>query len=296
MNTPQAPEEEPLSLAAHMVRALLERHGIAKNRQAAFVGDFFKLSRAAAHQRVNRSAAWTLEELSSLAQHFEETLSDVVAAHATALAKPATLRMGGASIACRIWLAEGSTDDAKRAADSYVALEKDGAYVVMPTTAIPTQAGRHIARLELVLEHSAGETMRIAVLDDEDDVAQALCDQLRTAGLEAVPYSTSQDLQEAISIKPYDGYVVDWLLAEGNAAPLLAALRAQSRPAAVVLLSGKMRNGSADPLDVASAATTYRVQVIEKPTHLPLLLSALENDGLRKVRAFKGQASRPQTA
>lgn len=287
MTTPQAPEEEPLSLAAHMVRALLERHGIAKNRQAGFVGEFFKLSRAAAHQRVNRSAAWTLEELSAIAQHFGETLSDVVAAHSTSLSKAATLRMGGAHIDCRIWLAEKEPGSSSAAADTYVALETDGGYVVMPTTAISTQAGQRIARLELVLEHPASETKRVAVLDDEDDVAQALCDQLRTAGLEAVPFSRTKDLEKAMTREAYDGYVVDWLLAEGNAAPLLATLRAQPQPAAVVLLSGKMRSGSADPVDVASAATTYRVQVIEKPTHLPLLLSALENDGLRKVHSLR---------
>lgn len=287
MTTPPAPEEDLLSLGAQMVRALLERHGIAKNRQAGFVGEFFDLSRAAAHARVNRSAAWTLEELTALAQHFGETLSDVVAAHATTRSKPATLRLGGAHIDCRIWLAGEATHDATAEAATYVALEKDGNYVVMPTTAIAAQAGRRVARLELVLEHPSSETMRVAVLDDEDDVAQALCDQLRSAGLEAVPYSKARDLEKAISRQPYDGYVVDWLLAEGNAAPLLATLRTQAQPAAVVLLSGKMRNGSADPLDIASAATTYRVQVIEKPTRLPLLLSALENDGLRKARATK---------
>jgi CheY-like chemotaxis protein len=287
MTTFQPSEEGPLSLAAQMVRALLERHGIAKHRHSSFVGEFFNLSRAAAHQRVNRSAAWTLEELSALAQHFGETLTHVVAAHATSTSKPATLRIGGANVECRIWLAEGAPDPTT---DSFVALENGGAYAVVPTTAISSRAALRIARVELVLAHPSSSTLRIAVLDDEEDVARALCDQLRSAGLEAVPYSNAQDLVAAIANAPYDGYVVDWLLAEGNAAPLLATLRGLQQPAAVVLLSGKMRSGSADPVDVASAATTYRVQVIEKPTRLPLLLSALENDGLRKVRAARSQA------
>jgi CheY-like chemotaxis protein len=285
------PEEGPLSLAAQMVRALLERHGIAKHRHAAFVGEFFNLSRAAAHQRVNRSAAWTLEELSSLAQHFGETLSGIVAAHATSTSKRATLRMGGANIDCRIWLAEGTPDSE---VDAFVAMENGGIYGVVPITTMPSTPAsvnvQRIARMEITLQHQPTATMRIAVLDDEDDVAHSLCDQLRSAGLEAVPFSRSADLIEAMTTRPYDGYVLDWLLAEGNATPLLATLRAQAQPAAVVLLSGKLRSGSADPVDVASAAMTYRVQVIEKPTHLPLLLSALENDGLRRVRDARRQA------
>ena len=285
MSTSPASEEGPLSLAAHMVRALLDRHGIAKHRHAAFVGEFFNLSRAAAHQRVNRSAAWTLEELSSLAQNFGETLSGIVAAHATSTSKRATLRMGGANIDCRIWLADGTPDPK---VDTFVAIDNGDTYAVVPITTMsspPTPANvQRIARMEVTLQRQPAATMRVAVLDDEDVVAHSLCDQLRTAGLEAVPFSRSADLIEAMASNPYDGYVLDWLLAEGNATPLLATLRAQAQPPAVVLLSGKLRSGSADPVDVASAATTYRVQVIEKPTHLPLLLSALENDGLRKVR------------
>lgn len=285
-SSPSASEEGALSIGAQIVRALLERHGIAKHRHAGFVAEFFDLSRAAAHQRVNRSAAWTLEELSALAQHFDETLSGIVGAGATSTSKRATFRMGGANIDCRIWLADGAPDPVL---DTFVALNHSGTYSVVPMTTRPARSAmadlQRIARMEIALQRQPAATMRIAVLDDEDDVAHSLCDQLRTAGLEAVAFSRSADLVEAMATNPYDGYVLDWLLAEGNAAPLLATLRAQARPAAVVLLSGKLRSGTADPVDVASAATTYRVQVIEKPMHLPLLLSALENDGLRKLSA-----------
>jgi hypothetical protein len=286
MTASPASDEEPLSLAAQMVRALLERHGIPKHRHSSFVGEFFNLSRAAAHQRVNRSAAWTIEELFALAQHFGESLSDVVNAHSATTAKAATLRIGGMNVECRIWLADSAPNSS---VDTFVAIESAGSYTVVPTTAASSRNAVRIARLEMALEKSTNPPLRVAVLDDEEDVVSSLCDQLRSAGMDAVGYSRAQELMDDIPQIPYDGYVIDWLLGEDNAVPLLAMLRGQPRAAAVVLLSGKMRSGSADPLDVASASTTYRVQVIEKPTHLPLILSALENDGLRSARATAPQ-------
>jgi CheY-like chemotaxis protein len=284
MTSTHAFDEGPLSLAAQVVRALLERHGIPKHRHSSFVGEFFNLSRAAAHQRVNRSAAWTLEELLALAQHFGESLSDVVNSRREDDGRPATLRIGGLQVSCRIWLDRTSSN---ASTDTFVAVENAGSYVVVPATAASTQNAVRIARLELV--QSISTPARIAVLDDERDVANSLCDQLRGVGLEAVGYFAAEELMADISKTPYDGYVVDWLLSEGNAIPLLAMIRGQPKPSAVVLLSGKMRTGSADPMDVASASTTYRVQVVEKPAHLPLILSALELDGLRPAQGAAAQ-------
>ena len=279
MTSNHAPEEGPLSLAAQVVRALLERHGIPKHRHSSFVGEFFNLSRAAAHQRVNRSAAWTLEELLALAQNFGESLSDMVNSRGDSDGRSATLRIGGLQVGCRIWLDRTTPSSST---DTFVAIESDGSYLVVPATAASTQKAVRIARFEV--EQSTSTPARVAVLDDERDVVNALCDQLRGVGLEAVGYFAADELMADISKAPYDGYVVDWLLSEGNAIPLLAMIRAQPKASAVVLLSGKMRNGSADPADVASACTTYRAQVIEKPAHLPLILSALELDGLRELR------------
>jgi ActR/RegA family two-component response regulator len=273
-------DEGPLSLGAQVVRALLERHGIAKHRHSSFVGEFFKLSRAAAHQRVNRSAAWTLEELQALASHFGERLSDVVTIRGDDDAKPATLRLGGLQVACRVWLDRSRSTEK---ADSFVASQNgNGPILVVPATAASTQTGLRISRIEI--EQSLSTPSRVAVLDDELDVAHSLCEQLRAVGLEAVGFGTADELMAEIPTNRFDGYVIDWLLSDGNAIPLLAMIRAQSKSSAVVLLSGKMRGGSANPVDVASACSAYRVQLVEKPVQVPLILSALELDGLTPIQ------------
>ena len=269
-------DDEQLSMGALAVRALLERHGLPKHRHAAFVGDFFSLSRAAAHQRVNRSAAWTLEELKQLAENFGESLAGMVSAHGADDARPAIVRIGGLQSKCKVWL---DRTKAPAATDGLVALEDDAGLVVIAATAVTVQGGVRVARLEI--EQSIMKPARVAVIDDERDVASALCDQLRSFGIAADSFDDVDALASEMAKSPFDGYVVDWMLRNGDASQLLATIRALEHPSAVVLLSGKLRSGSADPADVASACTTFRVQLIEKPAQIPLVVSALELAGLR---------------
>lgn len=276
MGPSETNDDDQLSMGALAVRALLERHGLPKHRHAAFVGDFFSLSRAAAHQRVNRSAAWTLEELKQLAENFGESLAGMVSAHGANDARPAIVRIGGLQSKCKVWL---DRSKAPAATDGLVALEDDAGLVVVAATAVTVQGGVRVARLEI--EQSIMKPARVAVIDDERDVASALCDQLRSFGIAADSFDDVDVLASEMAKAPFDGYVVDWLLRKGDASQLLATIRASAHPSAVVLLSGKLRSGSADPADVASACTTFKVQLIEKPAQIPLVVSALELAGLR---------------
>lgn len=281
MSQPQPPDDESPSHAAQLVRALLERHGLPKHRHASFVGEFFELSRAASHQRVNKSSAWTLDEFQLLANRFGEPLAQVLGAVSPDISgTKATLNVGGMAIGCRVWFAE---DDASGAVSTLVVMERDGAYVVVPATAMAGEDVKRIAKLEVA--HDATPARRVAVLDDERDVANSVCGMLRSAGIEAVPFYEAEELLEAIPSHQFDGYVFDWLLPDNRTAiPLLAAVRGLPEHRAAVLLSGKTRNGRADPREVGEATQRYRVQMIEKPAQQPMLISALVTDGLNVER------------
>lgn len=276
MTSQQPPEEESPSQAAQLVRALLERNGIPKHRHASFVGEFFNLSRAAAHQRVTKSSAWTVDELQALANRFGEPLAQVLGAISPAdSGAKAVFRVGALEIGCRIWFAR----DDEPCAGSLVAMESAGSYVVVPTAAAAGHESLRIARLEI--GEGTATVPRVAVFDDERDVANAVCAMLRAAGVDAVAYYAAEDLLADIPQEMFDGYVIDWLLPNNaTAVPLLAAVRSLPRHSALVLLSGKTRSGSADPVEVGAAVGNFKVQLVEKPVQPPVLLSALANDGL----------------
>ena len=281
MTAPLPPDDESPSPAAQLVRALLERHGIPKHRHASFVGEFYGLSRGASHQRVNKSSAWTLDDFQRLANRFGEPLAQVLGAVSPDQSGTnATLSVGSMAISCRIWLAD---DDTAVSVSTLVAMEIDGAYVVVPATAAAGEETRRISKLEVA--NDATPARCVAVLDDDRDVANSVCGMLRSAGIEAVAFYVADELLEAIQAHRFDGYVFDWLLPDNRTAiPLLAAVRGLPEHRAAVLLSGKTRNGLADPREVGEATLRYKVQMIEKPAQQPMLIAALVADGLNAAR------------
>src|SRR5215210_2050489 len=98
-----ASEAAPL-LAVRCVRALLERHGLPKYRQSAWLADAIGLSYAQAHRKMNGAAAWTLEELERVGALLGESLADVVTAGSTRGSVPATLSVGKARLPCELWI------------------------------------------------------------------------------------------------------------------------------------------------------------------------------------------------
>lgn len=276
MNT--SSDDEALSRGAQAVRALLDRHGIPKHRHSAFVGEFFELSRAAAHQRVSRSTAWTLEELSALAEHFGETLAGVVTpalankVTESSQAIAATLSAGDAKIACRIWLRPGN---APSHGDVFVALRTGADHVVMPATAVPAAHAVRIARLEV--DQSMPSAGRVAVLDASEKAAAALRDHLQGEGLDAHSFRTTKDLVNAATAAAFAGYVVDWSAVRSKMDSLLPAIRGHQDSCTLILLSDRKRSTAADIADLAKAVVRYKAQVLEKPVQLPLLVSLLQS-------------------
>lgn len=269
-------DEDSLSRGAKAVRALLDRHGIPKHRHSGFVGDFFELSRAAAHQRVSKSTAWTLEELSALADHFGETLGHLVSPTSShSCAEPgqaiaATLCVGDARVPCRIWLRPGNTPSP---ADAFVALRTGGDHVVMAAGAVPAAHALHIARLEV--DQTPPVAQRIAVLQASENASAGLCDHLRSAGLNAHAFAIAADLLNAASDEGFAAYVVDWAAGDPKMDSLLSAIRSAKGASALILLSDRKRATDADIAQLARVVVQHKAQVLEKPVQLPLLVSTL---------------------
>src|SRR5678810_489157 len=94
------------TLAVACVRALMERHGLPKYRQSAWLADAMGLSYSQAHRRMTGASPWTLEDLAKVAGLFGETLADAVAATQPGSAVTGTMNVGATAMPCRIWLGD----------------------------------------------------------------------------------------------------------------------------------------------------------------------------------------------
>src|SRR5215217_2993009 len=98
--------EAPASLAVACVRALMERHGLPRYRQSAWLADAMGLSYSQAHRRMNGTSPWTLEDLAKVAALFGESLADVISAGQPGDPVAGTISIGSSQVPCRMWLGD----------------------------------------------------------------------------------------------------------------------------------------------------------------------------------------------
>ena len=117
---------------------------------------------------------------------------------------------------------------------------------------------------------------RVAVLDDDQDVANSIADYMTAIGLDAQALYALDRLMAEVESRPFDGYVIDWLIDQQNARALIAAIRAHDPACPIVLLTGQLEKGNADEGELASISSFYRLTYFEKPIRTSSLLSALQ--------------------
>ena len=287
--TPLSEQEEMPSQAAHAVRGLLERHGIPKHRQAAFVGEFFGISRAASHRRTHGTAAWSLEELQAIAVKFGETLPEILGGGRQQGGMRATLQLGDVHSPCRIWL---QPEGEGVGSGTFVAMENAGTYTVIPASAAGTLPTLRILRIEI--DQSIDKPPRIAVLDDDREVTKSICAGLREKGYQASPYNAIDALMAEIKRAPFDGYILDWKMRGGaTVLPLIAMIREETKHGAIALVSGKFRDSAVSTEEVATASNDYNFRTFEKPAQLDFIVAALARDGLAAARNAQSQLASP---
>jgi len=128
--------------------------------------------------------------------------------------------------------------------------------------------------------------IRVALIEDEDNVRQAVSFQLSTAGFEVTPYSAAEDLLEVADAKEFDCVVADIYLPKMNGLQLQEELNRTIPPASIVFITGygdlslgmhAMRKGAVD--------------FLEKPLDDQALLSSIARgaDLSRQRRAQRSQ-------
>jgi len=264
------PADEAPSLAVRCVRALMERHGLPKYRQSAWLAGATGLSYAQAHRRMNGAASWTLEELERVAKLFGETLADAVAMIESQATVPAMLRMGSTSVPCELWV--GDRVEHPRP-DTIVAIKTSSGWAAVVAGEATGSATYVVERLRA--RPNAVDRKLVAVLDDDEDLTNSICAHLQDTGYESRAFYKTADLASALKAERYDAYVVDWIVGEASTAKLIADLRAQSAKAPIVVLTAQMASGLVQEAEIAAAVAAHGLVFSEKPVRMSILSATL---------------------
>lgn len=301
MTDPSPSQERPELLGASFVRALLDQRGVPRHRQAKQVAELLNLGYTQAHRRLTGAAAWPVDDLARLAEHLGTTLSELVAGgNASGARETASSASGnfaqarwtvdGQQLLCEVWIGDVVQGDfpgslvARRIRTAHAS--NDAAEVSRPQWEVFTRSGARsspslkdstwhtVSRLCIVPEQH--QNYRVAILDDDADVADTLAEQFRRAGFEAHAFYSANDLIKALSVQPFDAYVLDWILADGTARSLVEAIRTRDPHCPIVMLTGQLLSKRADEAEVADAMQAWRLMFYEKPVRGLIVATALK--------------------
>lgn len=267
---PDLAAQEAPSLAVACVRALMERHGLPKYRQSAWLADATGLSYSQAHRRMTGASPWTLEDVAKVAALFGESLADVVAATQPGAAVRATMQVGATAMPCRIWL--GDEVD-RHSAGPVVAIRTSGGWAAVPASEA-TEAV--VYRIEKIEARPIDATRKvIAVLDDDEDLTNSICAHFDASGYDARPFYRIADLLASGAAQKYDGYVIDWIVGETSVQKLIASIREKDAKSPIVVLTGQVVAGVVEEVDIAEAVKRYDLTFSEKPVRSAILEASL---------------------
>lgn len=253
------------------IEALFDRHGVAERQRVRTLEATLGISYAQARRRMLGESPWTVDEVKRLVTVFHEPFFPVLAALADMPGQPATLIYAGATVPCTIW--PGGTAVVGRLGPM-VALHDEGSdqWSVVPGSEAVDRASYEVVRL--VFERPPPR--RVAVLDDDIESAQTIAEFLGTRGIEAAPFSCPSQLLSALETSHFDGFVLDWLLNGATALDILPQIRDHNQTGPLLILTGQLKTGVADEVELESVGGSYRALLFEKPTRPMTLLNALQ--------------------
>ena len=267
---PDPSTAEPPSLAVTCVRALMERHGLPKYRQSAWLADATGLSYSQAHRRMTGVSPWSLEDLARVAALFGETLADLVGAGEAQSSVAGVMTVGAARLQCQLWL--GDSVDHPRP-DSLVAVSTSSGWSAVLASEVTGGVAYRIERLEARPVAAARKV--IAVLDDDQDLTNSIVSNFEASGYDARPFYRTADLLASAAAQRYDAYVVDWIVGEKSVLKLIASLREQDPKCPIVVLTAQVVSGVVDEADIAEAVKRYDLVFSEKPVRTSILTATL---------------------
>lgn len=260
------------SLGSLLINRLLERNGIPERKRAAALEKAVGLTYQQVRRRQLGETTWTLEELRDVADYFGETLQSLVADSTPGSSASAVLVTGSLRIPCSVWL--GDTPQLARPGPLVATRRTAGEWLIVPAGEAAGVESYEVKRL--LIQETARSARRVAVLDDDRDLAQSIAQYMNEVGLDATAFYTVDALSKAVSSEPFDGYVIDWLISKQSARTVIAEIRAQRSTCPIVVLTGQMVLGNVEESELSAVAATYRLQYFEKPVRTSAILSALE--------------------
>ncbi|MFY9479342.1 MAG: helix-turn-helix domain-containing protein [Aquabacterium sp.] len=254
------------------VAMYLTAKGVAERNHAAKIGSITGISALQNRRKLKGETSFAVEEVALIASHFDDPPSAIfnIQWHTCELEIAGERIQARADIGKRIDAPGNGQLAARRGNPWQLILFKEGD--------AEQDDLFEVKEVELVTNP---EKLKVAVLDDDEDVAGMIADALQDLGYLADPFSSENQLSE--SIDRHDAFIVDYKLGpHQTAAQLIARIRANKPHALILLLTGQAKENL--DADIARLMHLHDSELHEKPVRISILASAIQR-WMNKQRA-----------
>ena len=265
--------QEPAESLA--VRRFLLAQGVREHNHASEIARIIDVDRSQSYRRLKGDVAWSQTDLRAVARHYGAAEDHLIAA---AEPPPGGPRPASVPALLRILrlpphghLVPGVELDPQEHSD-LVAVRSGAGWEVYLDGDEPPGAVRHA--VEALTLHSP-PLLRVALLEDDTTAAGALIDAFRPLGILAEPFTNRNGLQQALGARRFDAFVLDWLLGDGTAAPVVEAIRLLRAHVPIVVVTGALADVETERL-LYELSAKWNFSTLDKPVRPMNLANAIK--------------------
>jgi CheY-like chemotaxis protein len=305
--TPRVASVPQSSIAKQLAQLLLDA-GIPQRKQRSHVARTLGVSYPAALRRLTGESPWADNEIHALLASIDHEWDGLavraaglprktvqrplaraaqpgVVGDGLILAHTGEIMIAGLPVLCDVFT-EATPASVPPACDSLcLHTDSHGAVSVVRSSTVSNRVGLGtIARIE-VRPTYASTGPRLAILDQNQSVVEALSLQLSTAGFRAEGFGTGDALLRRlrpgsrvgdVNNSPFDAYLIDWQMrVSGSSRPasLIHRIRQASSTCAIVVMSDHFDSGSEE--DFLQLSQQYKFTMLPKSSPLVVIVQSL---------------------
>ena len=274
---PQDADASPEPATSRGVRRFLLSFGVKDHNHASEIARIINVDRSQSYRRLKGDVAWSHTDLRAIATHFgapgdcllpHDDLARV--AHTGPEAVPAVIRIAHLPPTGLLVpgpeLAPGESSD-------LVAVKVGSGWEIHVSGDEPRGVRRHAIEALTVRSHPH---LQVALLEDDTLAAAALVEAFRSLGVLATPYVDADSLRAALAHRHFDAFVLDWLLAEGTAAPIVEEIRQHGAHIPIVVVTGALAADSEMEKRLLELSEQWNFSTLDKPVRPMNLVNALK--------------------
>ena len=285
MEHDQVQVEDARSERSEYLRRFLAAKGVPRHKQVLMLSELFGTSRQTIFRKFRGEKEWTLSDLETIATRFGVTVEALTAPSGAFAGEPAVLRIPKCPPRGKVVI--GELLEPGDISDLVAVKDAAGGWEVYPRSMAPRGVDRWAVKALML--HSP-PYIRVALLEDDANAAEALCEAFVDHGIQATSFSSIDTFLAALAGGRFQAFVLDWSIGRGEsqtAEPALAEIRAfedRSRsalraglttplPAPVFITTGTLEGTNASAVERAlfPASIRYKAQISVKTARASLL-------------------------